>query len=87
MVNLARLHFSGEEMERFSKKAEHVLEYIEQLKEVDTSKVEPTSHAVEVGNALREDKVEKFDKIVQILKIAPNHQDNLFEVPKVIDEA
>ena len=86
MVELARLKFSGQEMDRFAKKTEHILEYIEKLKTLDTSKVEATSHAIEVVNAFREDVVKKFPATEKILGIAPSHYENLYEVPKVIDE-
>lgn len=86
IVELARLKFQEKELEKFSQKAKHVLDYIEQLKKLDTSKIEPTSHAIEIVNAFRQDKQEKFQNAQKILEIAPVHQENLFEVPKVIDE-
>lgn len=86
MIHLARLDLPAKEVERFSRKAENVLHYIEQLRELDTEKVEPTSHAIEVVNAFREDKVRPFKDVSEILKIAPAQLDDLYEVPKVIDE-
>ncbi|OGQ45408.1 MAG: hypothetical protein A3H42_01575 [Deltaproteobacteria bacterium RIFCSPLOWO2_02_FULL_46_8] len=86
MAHLARLKFPEEELNRFTKKAEHILEYIEMLKEIDTTKMEPTSHATFTVNAFREDQVQKFEKPEKIIDIAPAHDHNLFEVPQVIDE-
>ncbi|MBI4124726.1 MAG: Asp-tRNA(Asn)/Glu-tRNA(Gln) amidotransferase subunit GatC [Deltaproteobacteria bacterium] len=86
MVRLARLKLPEKEMERFAKKAGHIVEYIEKLKEIDTDKIEPTSHAIEVTNAFREDEVRRFENPAKILEIAPAKSDNLFEVPKVIEE-
>ena len=85
MLKLARLRLPEKEWQRFADKAEHIVEYIETLKEIDTSKIEPTSHAVEVGNAFREDVIERFEGIAKILNIAPAQHENLFEVPKVIE--
>lgn len=85
VVKLARLKLPKEEWERFSNKAEHIVEYIEKLKEIDTSKIEPTSHAVEIINAFRDDVVKPFEGIKKILEIAPAKKDDLFEVPKVIE--
>lgn len=86
IVELARLKFQEKELEKFSQKAKNVLDYIEQLKKLDTSKIEPTSHAIEIVNAFRQDNQEKFQNTQKILDIAPAQKDNLFEVPKVIDE-
>lgn len=85
MLKLARLKLPEKEWERFSAKAEHIVEYIEKLKTLDTSKIEPTSHAVEVVNAFREDQVKPFEGVAKILGQAPAEHDNLFEVPKVIE--
>lgn len=99
MVHLARLRLPEKELERFTRKTEHIVEYIEKLKELDTTGMEPTSHAtpppvsrpgggaIDVVNAFREDTVEKFSNIKKILEMAPKLHDNLFVVPKVIDEA
>lgn len=85
MLKLARLKLPKEEWERFQTKAAHIVGYIETLKELDTTNIEPTSHAVEVVNAFREDERKPFSSIEKILDIAPAKLDNLFEVPKVIE--
>lgn len=85
MVKLARLRFSKEEMDRFAKKAEHIIEYVEKLKQIQTEAIEPTSHALEVVNAFREDEVKRFEKAEKILENAPAKLKSLFEVPKVIE--
>ncbi len=86
MAHLARLKFPEEELNRFTKKAEHILEHIAMLDEIDTTDMEPTSHATLTINAFREDEVKKFEKPEKIIGIAPVHDHNLFEVPQVIDE-
>lgn len=85
MVELARLYFPKAEVDHLAQKTEHVLQYVEQLKELDTSNIEATSHAIEVVNAFREDAVQKFPNTEKILEIAPGRLENLFEVPKVIE--
>lgn len=85
MMRLARLRLPQKEFERFSQKAAHVVEYIETLKEIDTANIEPTSHAIEVTNAFREDEIKPFEGIKKILETAPAQHENLFEVPKVIE--
>ncbi len=86
MIRLARLKLPEEEMNRLTKKTEHVLEYIERLKELNTDDIEPTSHAIEVVNAFREDAATPFSNPKKIVEIAPKSFENLFEVPRVIDE-
>lgn len=85
MLKLARLKLPEKEWSPFAAKAEHIVDYIEKLKKLDTSQIEPTSHAVEVVNAFREDAVKPFERIKKILEIAPAQRENLFEVPKVIE--
>lgn len=86
MIHLARLKLPDEEMNRLAKKTEHILEYIERLKELNTDNIEPTSHAIEVVNAFREDAVKSFSNPKKLVELAPKSFENLFEVPKVINE-
>lgn len=86
MVKLARLRLPEKERDRFAKKAGHIVEYIEKLKELDTAGIEPTSHAVEAAHAFREDEVRRFENPAAILAIAPAKEGNLFEVPRVLEE-
>ncbi len=85
VVQLARLKLPEKEWERFAAKAEHIVDYIEKLKKADTTDIEPTSHAIEVTNAFREDRAQPFTETKKILDIAPSVHENLFEVPKVIE--
>ena len=86
MIHLARLKLPEDEINRLTKKTEHILEYIEHLKELNTDNIEPTSHAIEVVNAFREDTVRPFASPKKLVEIAPKSFENLFEVPRVIDE-
>ncbi len=62
IAKLARLGLAEKEIEKFQKELSSVLDYIEKLKEVDISKVEPTSHPLRVENVMRKDEVSKFNK-------------------------
>ena len=86
MIHLARLKLPEDEINRLTKKTEHILEYIEHLKELNTDNIEPTSHAIDVVNAFREDTVKSFASPKKLVEIAPKSFENLFEVPRVIDE-
>lgn len=62
IAKLARLGLGEEEIEKFQKDLSTILDYIEKLKKVDISKVEPTSHSVLLENIKRKDEVLKFNK-------------------------
>ncbi|MFA7681702.1 MAG: Asp-tRNA(Asn)/Glu-tRNA(Gln) amidotransferase subunit GatC [Candidatus Peribacteraceae bacterium] len=57
IAKLARLHLSEEEVERFSRELSSILNYIDQLQEVDTSAVEATAQITGLTNSFREDAV------------------------------
>jgi len=82
---LARLKFSEAEKERFTLQLNAILEYVEKLKELDTSEVEPTFHAVGQKNVFREDRV--LPSVPQDLSLsnAPDGDRGFFRVPKIIE--
>ncbi len=82
---LARLKFSEIEKERFTTQLNSILEYMDKLKELDTSRVEPTFHAVPQKNVFREDQVLPSDPQELTLRNAPDGDRGLFRVPKIIE--
>ena len=82
---LARLKLSGEEIDYFAIQLNLIIDYIGQLKEVDTSSVEPTSHALPLQNVFREDIVKPSLKKEAVLKNAPAEEGGLFKVPRIIE--
>lgn len=84
IAELARLKFSGEELESFTHQLNKILEYIEKLNELDTENVEPLSHPVEGNNIFREDKLKPSISREEALKNAPDKDEEFFKVPKVI---
>ncbi len=85
IAKLARLKFSDEELKEFTGDMNKILEYMEKLNELDTSKVEPLSHPVEQVNVFREDKIRESIDSEDALKNAPKSDDEFFKVPKVIN--
>ena len=83
---LARLEFKGEELEKFTEQLGNILEYIEQLNELNTDNVEPTSHVLDMSTPLREDKVVEWLSTEEVLKNAPESEDDFFVVPQVIED-
>lgn len=82
---LAKLELSDEEKEQAKKDLAEMLDYIDELGELDTTGVEPMSHVFPVNNVFREDEVVNGDDSENILKNAPGEKDNMFLVPKTFD--
>lgn len=85
VAHLARLAISQEEQEKFTAQLNDILLYIDKLNELNTEGVEPTSHAMSVTNAFREDIVLNSIGTQASLANAPDARGDFFRVPKVID--
>lgn len=83
---LSRLDFSGEELDRFTRELNRIIEYIDQLQRLDTEGVEPTSHAIRQINVFREDEPRLSLSNEQALANAPDSEDGFFKVPRIIQE-
>jgi aspartyl-tRNA(Asn)/glutamyl-tRNA(Gln) amidotransferase subunit C len=86
VAHLARLGLSPEEKEKFSKQLSKILEYAECLKEVNTKETPPFFQIFERKSFLREDIVVPFEENEKILLNAPEHEENMFSVPKILEE-
>ncbi len=85
VARLARLELSQEEKETLGNQLEQILAYMEQLDEIDTVGVEPTSHAIPIQNAFREDEVRSSFPREEVLGIAPEEGEGHFKVPRIIE--
>ena len=85
VAHLARIELQPDELEKLSGQLEHILQFIDKLKEVNVDNVPPASHAVSVSNVLREDLVKESLPLVKALANAPSKKGNFFVVPKVIE--
>ncbi len=85
VAHLARLSFGEEEMGRFTSQLNDILLYMEKLNEVDTTGVEPMTHAIAQKNAFRSDTVDVSLPGEISLANAPAVRGSCFEVPKVIE--
>ncbi|MDD2316857.1 MAG: Asp-tRNA(Asn)/Glu-tRNA(Gln) amidotransferase subunit GatC [Desulfobacterales bacterium] len=84
VANLAHLEFDEAEIDRFSEQVGKILEYVDALNQVDTTGIQPTSHAIFLTNAFRED-VPKAHLDRQVgLANAPEQEDGCFLTPRVI---
>lgn len=83
---LAKLELSPEEAQAAKKDMEEMLDYIDQLNELDTTGIEPMSHVFPVNNVFREDVVTNGDGSRDTLANAPSMKDGGFKVPKTIGD-
>jgi aspartyl-tRNA(Asn)/glutamyl-tRNA(Gln) amidotransferase subunit C len=81
---LARLQLGPEEIDTVTEQLNNILGYMEKLSELDTSGIEPTTHALHLSNAFREDKVVPSLDREDVLALAPEQGGSSFVVPKVI---
>jgi aspartyl-tRNA(Asn)/glutamyl-tRNA(Gln) amidotransferase subunit C len=85
VAKLARLAITEEEKATFSEQLSSILTYVEQLNQLDTSKVEPTSHVLSMQNVFREDRVKDSLPREEILAGAPDASEEFFRVPRIIE--
>ena len=85
IAHLARLELSGDEAEAMRRQMNDILAMVDQMAAVDTAGVEPMSHPQEVTQPLREDVVTEGDARELFQSVAPQVEDGLYLVPKVIE--
>jgi aspartyl-tRNA(Asn)/glutamyl-tRNA(Gln) amidotransferase subunit C len=83
---LARLRFSDQEKERLRVQLNRILEYMEQLSQLDTAAVEPLSRVVEITNVFRDDLPAPGVSHNEAMQNAPASTGEFFKVPKVIGD-
>ena len=84
VAQLARLELPEDQIQTYTSQIEEILSYVDQLQEIDTKNVPPTTRAVEVINSMREDLVEVKCSREDILNQAPNREGDFFRVPKIL---
>jgi len=84
VANLARLEVSDADIETFVDQLGEILEYVNTLNQVDTRGVPPTSHAISLSNAFREDIECGHLGRDEALRNAPEKEDGSFLVPKIV---
>jgi len=84
VANLARLHMTQEEIEAMARQLDEILTYVAKLNELDTEALAPTTHAISIVNAFREDEVKPSLEREKSLANAPRQNGESFVVPRVI---
>jgi aspartyl-tRNA(Asn)/glutamyl-tRNA(Gln) amidotransferase subunit C len=84
VANLARLELTEAETNEFAPQLNAILDYFEELQELDTENVEPTTRAIDVNNITRADEQKTYDDRESLLNSAPDREDDFFRVPKIL---
>jgi aspartyl-tRNA(Asn)/glutamyl-tRNA(Gln) amidotransferase subunit C len=86
VARLARLALTDAELETMREQLNAILAHIDALKAVDTSGVEPTSHAVPQFNVMRDDEPRPSFPAEEMLANAPDRAGEFFRVPRIIED-
>ena len=85
IAHLARIKITDDEAIGLESELSAILDWVEQLDEVDTDSVEPMTRVVPISLKQREDIVKDGDKVDEIVANAPISDDGFFVVPKVVE--
>jgi aspartyl-tRNA(Asn)/glutamyl-tRNA(Gln) amidotransferase subunit C len=85
VAQLARIALTPEEEKKLGSQLGNILGYIEKLRELDVSNIEPTAHAVPMVNITRADETQPSLSQFESLRNAPRHTNGLFIVPKIVE--
>ena len=81
---LARIELSEEEKELFTEQFNRILAYFKKIDEVDTERIPPTYHVLDLVNVYREDKVSPSLPPKEVLKNAPKKEKRFFKAPRIV---
>jgi len=85
IAHLARLQIADADVDDYVRNLSDILGFVEQMDDVDTSKVEPMAHPLDATQRLRQDVVTETDQREKFQAIAPQTEAGLYLVPKVIE--
>ncbi len=84
IAGLAKLRLTEKELPKLTEQLNKILDYVQQLNEVDTEHVEPLAHPLQMKNVFRDDKQQESLPVEQALANAPKRKGHYFSVPKVV---
>ena len=86
VADLGKLALSDQEIQRLGRELNRILEYFQQLQELDTDQVPSTSHAKQMEKVYRSDEVTAALGGEEAVSNAPDRVDEFFRVPRIIEE-
>lgn len=85
VAHLARLELDDEAVEKMSDELSAIIDFAEELNELDTDSVEPTTHVLNLKNVMRKDEPKKWISQEDALRNAPDHKDGQIRVPSILE--
>lgn len=85
IAHLARLAISEEDVDQYAADLSNILDLVEQMNQVDTEGVQPMAHPLDAKQRLRNDEVSETNQRDKFQAIAPDVENGLYRVPKVIE--
>jgi len=85
IARLSRIELTDRERDLFSRQLTRILEYVDKLKELDTTDVEPITGGLELANVYRKDELAESLPRRDVLANAPGGDEEFFRVPRVIE--
>ena len=82
---LARISIKDDKLDSLGEDLNSILKFVDQLQEIKTDQIDPTSNSLEQKLLSREDIVEKINEAEDVLENAPDQEMNFYVVPKVIE--
>ena len=82
---LAKLKLPSEKEEFYSKSLEDIIQWVDNLKKIETSDIKPLHNVTETTVSIRNDEIQKNNTTEEVLKNAPERAQNFFKVPKVVE--
>ena len=87
IANLAYLDTDLDHSPKLIEEINAIMDFVDQLRSVDTTEVAPLFHPIPVHQRLRPDAVTEEDCLAELEALAPLFEDNLYLVPQVIEQA
>lgn len=85
IAKLSKLEFSEQELDKFTNDLSNIVDFANQLANIDVEDVKPTAHILDIQNVFKEDEIKPSYLREEILKNAPSAQGGCISVPKVVE--
>ncbi|RHW45124.1 Asp-tRNA(Asn)/Glu-tRNA(Gln) amidotransferase GatCAB subunit C [Bombilactobacillus bombi] len=85
VAHLAKLEFDDAQLDKFTKQLDEIITMEDELAQVDTTGVQPTTHISRQKTSFRADEVQPNNSREELLQNVPEQQDGLIKVPAILD--
>ncbi|HMK61677.1 MAG TPA: Asp-tRNA(Asn)/Glu-tRNA(Gln) amidotransferase subunit GatC [Dissulfurispiraceae bacterium] len=85
IAQLSRLSITDEELELYAPQLSKIIDYVEQLNNLDTSDIEPTSNIIALNNVMADDVLGMCLPRDEALRNAPDSTEKFYRIPKIIE--